>query len=293
MKKDIDQLLDYEDIVETIHEPLLVLNSDLKVLSANRSFYETFKVIPENTIGSLIYDLGNRQWDIPDLRTLFEGIIHKDKPFNDYEVIHAFPAIGRRIMLLNARRILRKGTSSNLILLAIEDITDRRLAEEKVRNMAITDALTGIYNRRGFIALAEQQIKTASRNKEQMRLFYIDVDSMKEINDKLGHVAGDQSLIETANVLRRTFRKSDIIARIGGDEFVILAIDVKGIDSQVFSERLRNNIDELNRKESRSYKLGLSWGAAAYDPETPTSLHQLMSEADQIMYTRKNDKLNS
>ena len=190
---------------------------------------------------------------------MFEEIFHKDKPFNDYEVVYPFPTIGRRTMLLNARRIIRKGTGSDLILLAIEDITDRRLAEENVKNMAITDALTGIYNRRGFLALAEQQIKTANRNKEQMRLFYIDVDSMKEINDKLGHVAGDQSLIETANVLRRTFRKSDIIARIGGDEFVILAIDVKGIDSQVFSERLQKNIDELNRKESRSYRLGLSW----------------------------------
>ena len=115
-----------ESIVETVREPLLVLASDLRVLSANRSFYELFKVTPKETIGNLIYGLGNRQWDIPSLRMLLEEILPKDNNFDDYEVEHVFSSIGHKIMLLNARRIIQKEIGSQMILLAIEDITERR-----------------------------------------------------------------------------------------------------------------------------------------------------------------------
>jgi len=121
----------FEDIVETAREPLLVLNSDLRVLLANRSFYGSFKVTPQETLGKLIYDLGNRQWDIPKLRTLLEEILPKDNKFDDYEVEHVFTGIGHKVMLLNARRIIQKETASQTILLAIEDITDKmRLQRE-------------------------------------------------------------------------------------------------------------------------------------------------------------------
>jgi PAS domain S-box-containing protein len=115
-----------ESIVETIREPLLVLASDLRVLSANRSFYDTFKVTLKETTGNLIYNLGNRQWDIPRLRTLLEDILTKNNKFDNYEVEHVFSNIGHKIMLLNARRIIQKEIGSQMILLAIEDITERR-----------------------------------------------------------------------------------------------------------------------------------------------------------------------
>jgi PAS domain S-box-containing protein len=115
-----------ENIVETIREPLLVLASDLRVLSANRSFYDTFKVTLKETIGNLIYNLGNREWDIPRLRTLLEDILTKNNKFDNYEVEHVFSNIGHKIMLLNARRIIQKQIGSQRILLAIEDITERR-----------------------------------------------------------------------------------------------------------------------------------------------------------------------
>lgn len=126
-----------ENIVETVREPLVVLNSDLKILTANHSFYDTFKVTPEETIGNFIYDLGNRQWDIPKLRVLFEKILSHDTVFNGYEVEHDFLDIGRKIILLNARQIFRKNIGSHIILLAMEDITERREIEnglEKARN---------------------------------------------------------------------------------------------------------------------------------------------------------------
>jgi PAS domain S-box-containing protein len=120
----------YEDIVATVREPLLVLDSDLRVLSANRSFYSSFKVTPVETIGNLVYDLGNRQWDIPVLRTLLEEILPENNKFDDYEVEHIFSGVGHKIMLLNARRIVRKENKSPMILLAIEDITERRQMEQ-------------------------------------------------------------------------------------------------------------------------------------------------------------------
>ena len=119
-----------ENIVETVREPLVVLNSDLKVLTANHSFYDTFKVSPEGTIGNFIYDLGNRQWDIPGLRVLFEEILPKDTVFNGYEVEHDFLDIGPKIILLNARQIFRENIGSHIILLAMEDITQRKRVEE-------------------------------------------------------------------------------------------------------------------------------------------------------------------
>jgi diguanylate cyclase (GGDEF)-like protein/PAS domain S-box-containing protein len=138
-----------ENIVETVREPMVVLNSDLKILTANHSFYETFKVKPEATIGKFIYDLGNRQWDIPRLRVLVEEILPLDTVINGYEVEHDFPDIGRKIMLLNARQIFREDIGSHIILLAMEDITDRKLAEERIsevmrQQQAILDNIPNI-----------------------------------------------------------------------------------------------------------------------------------------------------
>ena len=119
-----------ESIVETIREPLIVLTPDLKVISANRSFYETFQVAPEKIEGRLIFDIGNHQWDIPALRELLEKIIPQNTHFDNFEVDHAFPRIGRKRMLLNARRVYREGKGTDRILLAFEDITDQRQTEE-------------------------------------------------------------------------------------------------------------------------------------------------------------------
>jgi PAS domain S-box-containing protein len=121
-----------EDIVETIHEPLLVLDSDLKVILANRSFIDTFKVTREETLGSFIYDLGNRQWEIPRLRELLEKILPEKTSFDNYEVEHDFATIGRRTMLLNARQIQRAKGKERIILLSIDDITERKEAEDEL-----------------------------------------------------------------------------------------------------------------------------------------------------------------
>ncbi|MEI6261459.1 MAG: PAS domain S-box protein, partial [Deltaproteobacteria bacterium] len=129
-----------ENIVETVRKPLLVLNPDLKILTANHSFCDTFKVTPEETVGNFIFDLGNRQWDIPGLRVLLEEILPNETIFNGYEVEHNFPNVGFKTILLNARQIFRKNIGSHIILLAMEDITNRKQSEELLRQ--VTDRLT-------------------------------------------------------------------------------------------------------------------------------------------------------
>ena len=113
------------NIVDTVREPLLILDATLRVQSANRAFYQTFHVSPAETEGRLIYELGNGQWDIPDLRTLLEDIVPKSSVFDDFELEHTFPDIGRRVMLLNARK-LQAGQHGELLVLAMEDVTARR-----------------------------------------------------------------------------------------------------------------------------------------------------------------------
>src|SRR5659263_269184 len=119
-----------ESIIDTVREPFVVLDKDLKVLSANYSFYSTFEVTADETVGNLIYDIGNRQWDIPSLRTLLEEILPEKTQFNNYEVSHKFQTIGQKTMLLNARQIYQEVIGTPIILLAIEDITQRKLAEK-------------------------------------------------------------------------------------------------------------------------------------------------------------------
>jgi len=128
----IEQIETYaQDVVDTVREPLLILDSTLRVHSANRAFYQTFHVAPDETENRLIYELGNGQWDIPALRTLLEDIVPMSSVFNDFELEHDFPFIGRRTMLLNARK-LRQGSHRELLVLAMEDVTQRRRAEAEV-----------------------------------------------------------------------------------------------------------------------------------------------------------------
>jgi diguanylate cyclase (GGDEF)-like protein/PAS domain S-box-containing protein len=304
----VQEALEYADnIVATVREPLLVLGTNLKVVSANRSFYRTFKVTPEETEGKFLYNLGNRQWDIPKLRELLERILPEKTTFNDFKVEHDFETIGRRIMYLNARHIYREFNQTKLILLAIEDVTERVQAEEarekyskrleemvqELRNQALVDGLTGLYNRRGFMFLAQQQLKLVNRNKTGMLLLFADFNNLKWINDTLGHHKGDLALIETANILKETFREPDIIARIGGDEFGVLAIGSRRDSAEMLISRLQANLDSHNAKGKRRYKLSLSMGIARYDPECPCSIDELLDKADTLMYEQKREVLGT
>jgi diguanylate cyclase (GGDEF)-like protein len=167
----------------------------------------------------------------------------------------------------------------------------REKLEEELLSLSISDSLTGLHNRRGFLSLAGQQLKLSDRNKRGVRLYFADLDGLKWINDTLGHEEGDKSLIEAASVFRETFRASDIIARMGGDEFAILAIDPENSSNpEMLLGRLQSQIDRHNSQENRNYRLSISIGYALYDPASPCSLDELMARADTLMYEQKRSK---
>jgi two-component system cell cycle sensor histidine kinase PleC len=167
IKKSADEASDFaESVINTVREPLISLDQDLRVVTVSRSFYDFFKVKPEETVGQLIYDLGNKQWDIPKLRELLEDILPKKVSFDNYEVEHNFSTIGRRIMLLNARQIKRVWGKERIILLAIEDITERReiengleKAHEELKDLATELKRTALVKSE-FLANMSHELRT-------------------------------------------------------------------------------------------------------------------------------------
>ncbi|MGB9720059.1 MAG: sensor domain-containing diguanylate cyclase [bacterium] len=172
----------------------------------------------------------------------------------------------------------------------IEDITERKRMTETLHALSFTDELTGLYNRRGFLTLTEHQMKIADRTKKPMFLLFVDMDNLKDINDEYGHPMGDQALIQTTRILKKTFRGSDIIARIGGDEFVVLTLEMQKTKGEVFYRRLQKSLDIFNESARLPFKIALSGGWAYYDPKRPRTIIQLLKQADRMMYLHKQKK---
>ena len=163
-------------------------------------------------------------------------------------------------------------------------------AYQRLHNISLHDELTGLYSRRGFFTLAEHLLKKAKRQQAGLYILYGDVDNLKEINDTLGHQQGDWALIDAANILKETFRDSDSIARIGGDEFVVMPIETEGDNLENVLNRLQEAIDRDNTKSKRAYKLSISTGTAYFDHCSPCSIDELLSQADKSMYEHKRSK---
>lgn len=173
----------------------------------------------------------------------------------------------------------------------VRDISERKRAEE-MRRLALLDELTGLNNRRGFMLLAEHQMSVARRDKKPLALLFIDLNNLKTINDNFGHKEGDRAISDAAAVLKQTFRESDIIARVGGDEFCVLMTADNELDVDTPIGRLNTNVELHNAQGIRPYKLSLSVGRANYDPNEPVPIEDLMRQADALMYQAKLSKPN-
>jgi diguanylate cyclase (GGDEF)-like protein len=161
---------------------------------------------------------------------------------------------------------------------------------EKLRRLSLRDELTGLLNRRGFVALVEQQLKIAKRQERPTLLLICDMDGLKKINDTHGHAAGDAALSEAAAILRGTFREADIVARIGGDEFAVLQVDNTPGDASATIDRLQGNLAARNAARPGHCALAMSVGAVRCAPDTALSLEQLIVQADNAMYGHKKRK---
>jgi diguanylate cyclase (GGDEF)-like protein len=182
---------------------------------------------------------------------------------------------------------------NELVIALQHEITERKQLEDELKVLSLNDELTGLYNRRGFFTLAEHQLTIAKRLRSEVFLLYVDVDNLKIVNDNFGHKEGDLLLKETANILKVTCRESDVIARIGGDEFVILPVGTTKDHAEIIISRLQKNLDIHNEKKDHSYNLSLSVGIACSDQGFTYSVDELLSKADKLMYEQKREKKGS
>ena len=174
-------------------------------------------------------------------------------------------------------------------VVVMRDVTEHREMIETIRRLSLTDELTGLLNRRGFTTMAEQQLRTSIRTRNRLWLFFADLDGLKAINDRLGHEAGDRALCEIAQLLRMgSFREADLVARVGGDEFAILATEISPTDGDKVLKRVDDAVRRANEIPDREYELSLSAGVAIFDPGHPQTLDELIAEADRGMYRAKN-----
>jgi len=150
-------------------------------------------------------------------------------------------------------------------------------ARQELIAMSLADGLTGLYNRRAFLTLAERQLKIANRTNKELLLLCVTLDNLTWINDTVGRYEGNLALVGIASLLKSTLRDPDIIARIGEDEFAVLAVNAPGVSTDILIARLHENLKVLNAQTGHSYLLVLSVGAACYDPKSPCSLEALMA----------------
>lgn len=173
-----------------------------------------------------------------------------------------------------------------LLIKATHSVAVQSEILSRLRLVALTDEMTGLYNRRGFLVLGTQQLKVSRRNGQGLLLFFLDVDDLKAVNDVYGHIQGDVLLTRAAEVLSETFRESDILARIGGDEFAVLAMEGTDRGHEVIAHRLERVLRERNAQKGPPL-LSLSLGVVRFDPQSPVPLGDLMTAADREMYRQK------
>src|SRR5215210_1549050 len=179
------------------------------------------------------------------------------------------------------------GRLSRVLAASAERIT---ALQDDLRRAAAVDPLTHLNNRRGFLPIAEHQLRIAQRTREPVALVFVDVDGLKHVNDTLGHAVGDTLIAEAAVVLRTTFRASDLPARMGGDEFCVLLRGESARSAERAVERLGAAVEDVNREPGRAFELSLSVGIARFDPDEPVSVDRLIEQADGLMYASRRAK---
>ncbi|MEW6599423.1 MAG: diguanylate cyclase [Nitrospirota bacterium] len=273
---------EWEDTFNVITDMITIHDKDFNIIKANKAAGRILDMpfLNDKKLKCYKYYHGT---DAPPEGCPSCGCLHTGKP-SVFELFE--PHLNRHIEIRAIPRFDENNRINGLIHV-VRDITDRHNLEESLRSISLTDELTGLYNRRGFFAIVEQQLKVIKRQKTRAFLLYADLDNFKPINDSFGHHEGDLTLIAAAGILRSTFRESDIIARFGGDEFVVFPIGDDEAYINLIVDRLQKNIDAYNQMEERGYKLSMSIGIAPYDPEYVHSIDMLIVEADKIMYTQK------
>lgn len=280
-KKVNEQLALLSHALMSVNDSVYITDMKNRITYVNAMFCRTYGYNEKEIVG--------KPCDILWIRNKSgTGVLKPEEPLSTTEHLDvrkdgsSFPASLSRSYLKDAEG------KDIAIVRVVRDVTERKKMENLLEAAAITDDLTGLLNRRGFYTLADQQCRLADRTKRGLSLLFVDLDKMKQINDELGHEAGDLALKDTADILNKTFRESDIIARMGGDEFAVLITEPSrpGIE-YVILNHLKNNLAKHNEEDHRKFKLSLSIGIANYNPDSPCTVSDLLTRADALMYEDK------
>ncbi len=273
----------FAELFESAPEAIVILDEHDRVQRINSEFTRMFGYTAQEAVGQLINDL-----------------IVPDELHEEGLTLSAVVAGGEKLQ----REVLRRRKDGTTVWVSISarpfkvgdepirvygmyhDISDRKHAEEELRALSLVDSLTGLPNRRAFITLSDQALKWAVRSDKEVLLIFIDVDNLKQINDSCGHLSGDRALMDTARVLRETFREADIVARLAGDEFIALVTADAASAGELIIQRIEARLKAHNEQEERPYKLSLSIGTTHAKAEG-SNLLELMELADSALYEKK------
>ncbi len=268
-----------EALIETLNDGVVVLDTRSRLVDVNPKAMKIF-AWKESPIGELAAERMALWLDPAFLEAIKTPAKHEMNMVEKKATIYYEVTVS----------LLNEGQGPKLgYLVVIHDVSEQKKIEQELKELSLSDELSGLANRRGFKVLANHLLGMAQRMKLNVVLFYTDIDGLKAINDNLGHASGDQAIKDLASIFKDSFRSSDIIARMGGDEFVCLGIETRENSSEMLLERLKSNIDK-HAQLGRDFQITVSTGVAHSEGRTPKPLEALMEEADQAMYEVKQAK---
>ncbi len=292
-RKQVERMLEeseekYRSLVESTEDSIYVVDKECKYLFMNKKHILRMSLSDYEYLGRPYGEFHSDE----ETRIFVEKINEIFERGKSVRYEHKSRRDGR-YFLLTLSPVKKADGLMTAVTVVSKDINDMKELEERLRTLSLTDELTGLYNRRGFFILVEQLLKQSRREKRGIFMLYADLDHLKAVNDTWGHKEGDIALIETTNILKKTFRESDIVSRIGGDEFVVIPIGTTGDNIKGIIRRLQQNIADENAKKNRGYDISLSVGTAYYDPASPCSIDELLAQGDKLMYENKRCKRGS
>lgn len=278
---------DDPDEVEILRRALRDNSQDAKFeLLVADTLESAFLLMEQHQVHLVILDL-----NLPDSRGFSTFVQFQDRHYSVPVVVvtgHEDQELALRAIRMGAQDYIVKGLfRPDLTLRAMRFAIERHRIMLSHLGRSMQDELTGLYNRRGFMEFGSKQLRLSVRDLKDLVLLYVDLDGMKTVNDTFGHEMGDQLLKDAATVLRAGLRETDIIARIGGDEFVALALGAAPEYTGIIITRIMRCVQDFNQSNARRYNISLSLGIASFDPRNPVELEELMLRADQAMYMDK------
>lgn len=277
----------FRNLIENASDVITVLDQQGVIHYESPSLKRVFGYEPKDLLGRNAFEFVHIE-DLSIVKALFEESVKNRSEVSPKARFRFRHRNGSWLYLEAIGRIITDDKGQIRSVINSRDVTEQVRLESELRQLSLVDPLTGLYNRRSFMIIVEQQLKIAERSKKRnMHLIFLDMDGLKEINDRFGHSEGDSAIKEIAALLRQTFRSMDVLARIGGDEFLVFLQDTPEENIPAVMKHLRENIEDWNRRCAKPYPLTASMGVAVYDPENPCDAEALVKKADNLMYQEK------